>query len=760
MALPVEYDQVTVYGRYTYLSGEPVVGDLAFSGKIFATAAASHTTIVPSPITVRLDPDGQFSVQLPATDDPDVSPNDWTYTVTERFPGGRQFEIEVPIAAKNTGIDLSILAPVEPASGNPNTFVTLSAYSVGLATAQANSAAAVSAATTATSTANNAATTANAASSTASTALSTANSVSANATAALTAATIARGGIVSVAAYGAVGDGSTNNDSAITAALAAIPSQGGVLYFPAGTYNITTAIAAKSNLVIRGEGRSTTRIVQQNVNNDGITNVTSGLAYITIQDIDIRCTAATGTGVGIRLGLNSASSSYLSLQRVNVQGFGSHGIYLGRWIASTLANVRSQGHGGHAFWIDRGTSYTLTGCYALNCGLAGYHLTGSPLHYSSLIGCASDSNGIGYNLDGVSNIALVGCGNESGINRSGSYPGTGIKVSNSSQQVGIYNHMSYANPERGIYVTGTSLGVTIVGYRDNTPALGGSAVSVKVDTGSRATVVDLTTSGTTDYAAATTTALINGGRTDLQGPASAAILRVTATTAVNGQPAVQTIAPDATNRVFGVQVGAEGVHRWMVDGSGRTEWGDGATTRDVALYRGGAGILKTDTALTVAGEINSGPDANPLGYGPIYYREYTASSPANATTTQAIGYVTDAITFRPNRAYRIEINGGVSASVANSHIDVRLWKGSTASGTTILEFYRQPITINNQITGFHPRRVFNSGGSSVTTTLTLGIGSSAASNSVLLYGTSTLPFQVTIIDIGPASKFPSAQLVT
>lgn len=759
MALPVEYDQVTVYGRYTFLSGLPVAGEIVFTGKTFATAATSHTTIVPSPISVRLDPDGQFSIALPATDDPDVTPNGWTYTVTERFTGGRQFEIEVPIAAKLTGIDLSILAPAEPASGDPTTFVTLSAYSAGLATAQANSTAAVSAANTATTTANNAATTANAASSTASTALSTANSVSANATAALTAATIARGGIFSVAAYGAVGDGSTNNDAAIAAALAAIPSQGGVLYFPAGTYNITTAIAAKSNLVIRGEGRSATRIVQQNVNNDGITNTTSGLSYITIEDIDIRCTAATGTGVGIRLGLNSSSSSYLSIDRVNVQGFGSHGIYLGRWIVSTLTDVRSQGHGGHAYWLDRGTSYTLTGCYALNCGLAGYHLTGSPLNYTSLVSCASDSCGIGYSLDAVTGVALLGCGNEAGINRSGSYPGTGVKVANGSSQVGIYNQLSYANPERGIYVTGSSTGVTVIGYRDSSPVLGGSATSIKVDSGSKATVIDPRIDGVTDYAAGTTTALLNGGRTDFQAPADAAILRVTATSSVNGQPAIQTVIPVNTNRVFGVQVGTEPVHRWMVDGGGRIEWGDGATNRDVALYRSAASILRTDTSLIVSGEIYSGPDANPLGYGPIYYREYTANSPSNGTTTQAIGYVTDAITFRPNRAYRIEINGGVTASVANTFIDVRLFKGSNTSGNTILEFFRQPITTASQVISFTPRRVFNSGGSSITTALTLGIASSAASNNVALYGAGTLPFQVAITDIGPASKFPSAQLV-
>lgn len=759
MALPAEYDQVTVHGRYTYLNGSPVAGEIVFAGKIVATASESRTTIVPAPIGVRLDPDGQFSISLPATDDPDVTPNGWTYTVTERFPGGRQYEIEVPIAAKNTGIDLSILAPVEASDGDPTAFVTLTAYTAGLGAAQADSAAAVSAASTAVSTANSAATTANAASSTASTALSTANSVSANATAALTAATIARASIYDVTAYGAVGDGSTNNDVAIAAALAAVPSQGGILYFPRGTYNITTAIAAKSNLTIRGQGRSTTRIVQQNVNNDGITNTTSGLAYITIEDIDIRCTAATGTGVGIRLGLNSASSSYLVLNRVNVQGFGSHGIYLARWSASTLTAVRSQGHGGHGIWLDRGTGWTVTSCHAQGCQLSGYYLSGAPFNYTTLTSCATDGCGIGYYLDGVTSVALVACGNESGINRSGSYPGTGVLITGGSHQVGLYQHMAYANPERGIYVTGTSLGVTIVGYRDNTPALGSSATSIKVDTNSRVTVVDPRVDGVFDYATGTTMSLVNAGRTDFQASTAVPVVRGTTTSAGAGQPVFQAVTVDSSNRVFGSQLGSDPNHRYMVDVTGRQEWGDGTNTRDTLLYRAAAGSLKTDTAFTVGGELYSGPDANPLGYGLIYYTEFTSSSPNNATTTQAVAYTTGSITFRGNRAYAIEINGGAFGASGAAYMDVRLWKGTSASGTTITEFYRQPVLTGGAVVAFNARRIVNTNASAVTTALTIGI-SSNTTTAVALYASATLPFQFSVTDIGPATEYPSAQKVT
>ncbi len=45
---------------------------------------------VPKVITAVLDANGSIALELPATNDPDLSVTDWAYTVTERFPGGRK----------------------------------------------------------------------------------------------------------------------------------------------------------------------------------------------------------------------------------------------------------------------------------------------------------------------------------------------------------------------------------------------------------------------------------------------------------------------------------------------------------------------------------------------------------------------------------------------------------------------------------------------------------------------------------------------
>lgn len=126
MPLPIDYNTVTITGKYVYLNGTPVTGSIKFAGKVVATSVATNTIIVPTEILTELDENGSFSVPVPATDDPDINPNGWTYTITEQFTGGRTYDIDVPVAA--TVIDISTVAPATPASGDPTAFVTLSVF--------------------------------------------------------------------------------------------------------------------------------------------------------------------------------------------------------------------------------------------------------------------------------------------------------------------------------------------------------------------------------------------------------------------------------------------------------------------------------------------------------------------------------------------------------------------------------------------------------------------------------------------------------
>lgn len=98
------------------------------------------------------------------------------------------------------------------------------------------------------------------------------------------------GDVFNVKDFGATGDGSTSDQTAIaaalTAAVASIP--GGTVYFPAGRYLLTDTLTASfggtaagsvvpTNLTIRGEGMAT--VLQQSVANKGIFDLTNTHRY-------------------------------------------------------------------------------------------------------------------------------------------------------------------------------------------------------------------------------------------------------------------------------------------------------------------------------------------------------------------------------------------------------------------------------------------------------------------------------------------------
>lgn len=121
MALPGNFNTVVVQGTYLNLDGSQVVGKVTFRAQTVLVDPSADTTIVPISIDANLVA-GHFSVALPATDDPDISPSDWVYVVTESWAGGRTFSMQVPIAMAGTGIDMSDVAPVEaPDETTPNT---------------------------------------------------------------------------------------------------------------------------------------------------------------------------------------------------------------------------------------------------------------------------------------------------------------------------------------------------------------------------------------------------------------------------------------------------------------------------------------------------------------------------------------------------------------------------------------------------------------------------------------------------------------
>lgn len=115
---PANFQGCTVQGTYVDLNGDPVVGSVEFTPTpAMLLDVTSGVMVVPVAREVILDNNGHFSVIVPATDDPDINPMDWTYQVKEKFDNGRSFSIRAP---QNSTVNLVSVSPV-PASGGTAT---------------------------------------------------------------------------------------------------------------------------------------------------------------------------------------------------------------------------------------------------------------------------------------------------------------------------------------------------------------------------------------------------------------------------------------------------------------------------------------------------------------------------------------------------------------------------------------------------------------------------------------------------------------
>lgn len=102
MAIPASYNTGIVKGKYTNLDGSAASGKVTFTPRALRIVAIQNETVViPRPLSVALDITGSFSITLPATDDPDISPLNFTYSVVEDINGGggAKYDLYVPVGS-------------------------------------------------------------------------------------------------------------------------------------------------------------------------------------------------------------------------------------------------------------------------------------------------------------------------------------------------------------------------------------------------------------------------------------------------------------------------------------------------------------------------------------------------------------------------------------------------------------------------------------------------------------------------------------
>ena len=139
MALGASLSTVTITGTYINYAGDAIEGQIRFQNSEVLRNGTDDQMVAPSVVVVPLIA-GAFSVTLPATNDPDVVPNPYTYAVEESFAGGRSYTISIPF---NTVGSLD-LADISPAPSLSETYVqlidetTYAAFEATLATLDTN----------------------------------------------------------------------------------------------------------------------------------------------------------------------------------------------------------------------------------------------------------------------------------------------------------------------------------------------------------------------------------------------------------------------------------------------------------------------------------------------------------------------------------------------------------------------------------------------------------------------------------------------
>ena len=113
MALPTNLTTVEVTGRYIDHNGSPVRGSVTFDTDYYVLDAGQNVVVIEAPITVSLDATGSFAVDLIATDDTDMTPTGWTWTLTPNFTGAFPLEFALPASLAPT-TDITVLSPALP----------------------------------------------------------------------------------------------------------------------------------------------------------------------------------------------------------------------------------------------------------------------------------------------------------------------------------------------------------------------------------------------------------------------------------------------------------------------------------------------------------------------------------------------------------------------------------------------------------------------------------------------------------------------
>lgn len=243
--------------------------------------------------------------------------------------------------------------------------------------------------------------------------------------------------VLNVKDYGAVGDGSTNDTTAISDAFASATSNS-VVFFPPGQYNVTGNFGASglTNVLIIGYGAT---LYQTNAANQLLT-IDRTCSKVTIQGLKFGGAAgARANGCHLRF---DATTGWL----VDVEAYGASdfGIFIGQHGNATptkdvfVVNCYSHDNQGDSYHADNVDGLMFIGCKARNSGddsfgIIGYESANTTAKNVSIYHCEIVNAG----FRGVAAIYVDGLTID-GLKVDGAV-GSGIEISADNNHTGVFN---------------------------------------------------------------------------------------------------------------------------------------------------------------------------------------------------------------------------------------------------------------------------------------------------------------------------------
>lgn len=122
MALPTHLTSRQLHAKFLDSKGDPMSGSVTFQAPFSYNIPEDDVIIGATPVVGILDENGEFTVTLPASNDPDATA-EFVYAVTEKLDGipdnrARSYNIAVPDDGSTDTLELSDLAPQSPITTN------------------------------------------------------------------------------------------------------------------------------------------------------------------------------------------------------------------------------------------------------------------------------------------------------------------------------------------------------------------------------------------------------------------------------------------------------------------------------------------------------------------------------------------------------------------------------------------------------------------------------------------------------------------